>query len=82
MLENNIKEYQVEKSLNDIKEVLNDLLSTIDKMSVDIKSIYNIIDEESNCYIESETDIDIIKQKANENSKALDKIYEIVDKYI
>ena len=82
MLESKIKEYQVEKSLNDIKEVLNDLLSDINKMSEDIKSIYNIIDEESNCYLESDTDINIIKQKANENSKALDKIYEIVDKYV
>ena len=82
MLENKIKEYQVEKSLNDIKEVLNNLLSDITKMTEDIKSIYNIIDEESNCYLESDTDIDIIKQKANENSKALDKIYEIVDKYV
>lgn len=82
MLETKIKEYQVEKSLNDIKEVLNNLLSDITKMTEDIKSIYNIIDEESNCYLESDTDIVIIKQKANENSKALDKIYEIVDKYI
>lgn len=82
MLENKIKEYQIEKSLNDVKEVLNDLLTDITKMTEDMKSIYNIIDEESNCYLESDTDIDIIKQKANENSKALDKIYEIVDKYI
>ena len=82
MLENKIKEYQIEKSLNNVKEVLNDLLSDINKMSEDMKSIHNIIDEESNCYLESETDIDIIKQKANENSNALDKIYEIVDKYI
>ena len=82
MLENKIKEYQVEKSLNDIKEVLNDLLSYINTMSEDIKSIYNIIDKESNCYLESDTDIGIIREKANENSKALDKIYEIVDKYI
>lgn len=82
MLENKIKEYQIEKSLNDVKEVLNDLLADITKMSEDMKSIYNIIDEESNCYDASDTDINIIKQQANENSKALDKIYEIVDKYI
>ena len=77
-----MKEYQIDNCLNGIKEVLYDLLSDITKMSEDMKSIYNIINNEANCYDASDTDIDIIKDKALENSRALDKIFEIVDKYI
>lgn len=82
MLDNKIREYQIEKSLNDLKDKINELLSVNDKMEKDIKSIYKIIDNEANCYDASDNDIDTIKDKALENSRALDKIFEIVDKYI
>ena len=78
-INNKITEYKVDKSIEELKNLLTEVMNINEKLFAALDDIHNIIDDQSNIYDPDCDDIEIIKNKAEENSKVLDKIFEIVD---
>lgn len=74
-----ITEYRVDMQIEELKNLLTYVINTNEKLFAALDDIKEIIDDQSNIYDSDCDDIEIIKLKAEENSKALDKIFEIVD---
>ena len=78
-INNKITEYKVDMQIEDLKNLLTYVIKTNEKLFSALDDIMEIIDDKTNIYDSDCDDIVIIKNKAEENSKALDKIYKIVD---
>lgn len=78
-INNKITEYRVEKNVEELKNLLTEVININEKLFATLDDIYQVIKDQSNIYDPDCDDIEIIKNKAEENSKALDKIFEIVD---
>ena len=78
-INNKITEYKVDMQIEDLKNLLTYVIKTNEKLFAALDDIMEIIDDQTNIYDPDCDDIVIIKNKAEENSKALDKIYKIVD---
>lgn len=78
-INNKITEYRVDMQIEDLKNLLTYVIKTNEKLFAALDDIHQVIDDQSNIYDPDCDDIEIIKLKAEENSKALDKIFKIVD---
>lgn len=78
-INNKITEYRVDKQIENLKNLLTYVIKTNEKLFAALDDIHQVIDDQSNIYDPDCDDIEIIKLKAEENSKALDKIFKIVD---
>ena len=71
------------KTFEDYNKNLNRQIDKLEKenekLFAALDDIHQVIDDQSNIYDPDCDDIEIIKLKAEENSKALDKIFKIVD---